>query len=104
MNHFDWIKRHAERTPDKLALVDAHTGRQFTYTQFKQRANRFASFLKIQLGLKKGERVSILAGNSSDYYEILFACSKLGIILNTLNWRLAPLSLNISSTIARQRP
>ena len=23
MYHFDWIKRHAERTPDKLALVDA---------------------------------------------------------------------------------
>ena len=23
MYHFDWIKRHAERTPDKLALLDA---------------------------------------------------------------------------------
>jgi fatty-acyl-CoA synthase len=90
MNHFDWIKRHAERTPDKLALVDAHTGRQFTYAQFNQRANRFASFLQDELGLKPGERVSILAGNSSDYYEILFACGKSGIILNTLNWRLAP--------------
>jgi hypothetical protein len=25
MYHFDWIKRHAERTPETLALVDAHT-------------------------------------------------------------------------------
>jgi len=90
MHHFDWIKRHAERTPDKIALVDAHTGREFTYAQFNERANRFASFLKDELGINSGERVSILAANSSDYYEILFACGKIGAILNTLNWRLAP--------------
>ena len=90
MYHFDWIKRHAERTPDKIAIVDAHTNRQFTYDQFNERANRFASFLKNELGIKQGDRVSILAANSSDYFEILFACGKMGAILNTLNWRLAP--------------
>jgi fatty-acyl-CoA synthase len=89
MYHFDWIKRHAERTPDKLALVDAHTGRTFTYAHFNERANRLAGFLKDTLGLKGGDRVSILAQNSSDYYEVLFACGKMGAILNTLNWRLA---------------
>jgi fatty-acyl-CoA synthase len=89
MYHFDWLKRHAERTPDKLALVDAHTGRQFTYAQLNERANRFASFLQNTLGIRRGERVSILAQNSSDYYEALFGCGKMGAILNTLNWRLA---------------
>jgi fatty-acyl-CoA synthase len=86
--HFDWLKRHAERTPDKIALIDAHTGRQFTYAQFNERANRFASFLKGTLGVQEGDRVSILAQNSSDYYEVLFGCGKMGAILNTLNWRL----------------
>jgi fatty-acyl-CoA synthase len=90
MYHFDWIKRHAERTPDKLALVDAHSGRRLTYAQFNERADRFASFLVDTLGLRVGERISILAQNVSDYYEVLFACGKSGIILNTLNWRLAP--------------
>jgi fatty-acyl-CoA synthase len=89
MFHFDWIKRHAERTPDKVALVDAHTGRQFTYRQFNERANRLASFLQDTLGIQQGDRVSILAQNSSDYFEVLFACAKMGAILNTLNWRLA---------------
>jgi fatty-acyl-CoA synthase len=89
MIHFDWIQRHAERTPNKLALVDDATGRQFTYAQFNERANRLASFLQERLGLEKGDRLSILAQNGSDYYEILFACSKTGVILNTLNWRLA---------------
>jgi len=89
MYHFDWLRRHAERTPEQLALVDAHTGRQFTYARFNERANRFASFLKGTLGIRRGERVSILAQNSSDYYEVLFGCGKMGAILNTLNWRLA---------------
>ncbi|MCP4417939.1 MAG: long-chain fatty acid--CoA ligase [Chloroflexi bacterium] len=89
MYHFDWIKRHAERTPDKLALVDAHSGRQFTYAQFNARANRLGSFLRDELGIQQGDRVSILAQNSSDYFEALFACGKIGAILNTLNWRLA---------------
>ena len=89
MYHFDWIARHAERTPDKLAMVDAHSGRQFTYAQLNERANRFASFLQDNLGIQQGDRVSILAQNSSDYYEVLFACGKMGAILNTLNWRLA---------------
>jgi len=89
MYHFDWIKRHAERTPDKLALVDAHTGRLLTYAQFNERANRLADFLKNTLGIRRGDRVSILAQNSSSYFEVLFACAKMGAILNTLNWRLA---------------
>lgn len=89
MWHFDWIKRHAERTPEKLALVDAATGRQYSYSQFNDRANRLASYLRDHAGIRPGERISILAQNSSDYYEVLFACGKTGIILNTLNWRLA---------------
>lgn len=90
MYHFDWIKRHAERTPGKLALVDAYTGQELTYAQFNERADRLAHFLVHRIGLQRGDRISILAGNSSNYYEVLFACGKAGIILNTLNWRLAP--------------
>jgi fatty-acyl-CoA synthase len=56
MYHSDWIARHAERTPHKLAMVDAHTGRQFTYAQLNERANRFASFLQGTLGIQLGER------------------------------------------------
>ncbi|MDX1615031.1 MAG: AMP-binding protein, partial [Candidatus Promineifilaceae bacterium] len=88
MVHSDWTRRHAERTPDKLAMVDLHSRRQLNYRQFNQRANRFASFLRDELGIEQGDRISILAKNSSDYFEVLFACSKIGAILNTLNWRL----------------
>lgn len=93
MYHFDWIKRHAERTPHKLAIVDTHTGRQFTYGAWEQRITRLANFMRDELALQPGDRASILAQNSSDYYELLFACAKLGVILNTLNWRLTVLEL-----------
>jgi len=89
MEHFDWIQRHAERTPEKLALVDDHSGRELTYRELNQRADKFAGFLLNELGLKRGDRLSLLAKNCAEYYEILFACSKSGVILNTLNWRLA---------------
>ncbi len=89
MVHFDWLARHAERTPDKLALVDAHTGRNYSYAAFNERANRLASYFHDELDLQVGDRVSILAQNSSDYYEVLFGCGKMGAILNTINWRLA---------------
>jgi fatty-acyl-CoA synthase len=88
MYHFDWINRHAERTPDQIALVDAFSGKQFTYQQFNERANLLASFFIDTLGLKTKDRISILAQNCAQYYEVLFACGKAGIILNTLNWRL----------------
>jgi fatty-acyl-CoA synthase len=87
--HYDWLERHADRTPDKLALVDLNTSRRFTYRAVNERANRFASFLQVRLGVRVGGRVSILAKNSTEYFEILFGCSKTGAVLNTLNWRLA---------------
>ena len=88
MYHFDWIKRHAERTPDKLALVDAHTGQQWTYAELDARINQLANFMHGRLGLRQGDRISLLAQNSGEYFVILFACGRLGVILNTLNWRL----------------
>lgn len=88
MGHFDWIKRHAEREPQKLAQVDLATGKQYTYREMNARANRLASFLRDEFALEKGDRISLLAKNSTEYFEVLFACSKIGVVLNTLNWRL----------------
>ena len=34
----DWIAFHADRTPEKLALIDQQTGRRFTYGEFNERS------------------------------------------------------------------
>lgn len=95
MYTFDWLAKRAELSPNKVALVDAATGRRWTYAQFNERASRFAEFLRDEWKIKEGERVAILAYNSSDYFEILYGCAKIGAILVCLNWRLALPELEI---------
>lgn len=85
----DWIAFHADRTPEKLALVDEVTQRRFTYAEFNQRSARLADYLCDQWGVRAGDRIAILARNSAFYFEFQFACIKLGAIMLPLNWRLA---------------
>ena len=89
MYTFDWLAKQADIRPHKTALVDAATGRRTTYSQFHQRAGRFAEFVRDEWKLTPGDRVALLAHNSSDYFEILWGCAKAEVILVCLNWRLA---------------
>jgi fatty-acyl-CoA synthase len=89
MYTFDWLAKQAELRPDKTALVDAATGRRFTYPQFHERAGRLAEFVRREWRLAPGDRIALLAPNSSDYFEILWGCAKAEVILVCLNWRLA---------------
>lgn len=89
MYTFDLLAKQADLRPDKIALVDPNTNREFTYAQFNERASRFAEFMRSEWKIQPGERVSILTPNGTDYFEVLYACSKIGAILVPLNWRLA---------------
>ncbi len=85
----DWIAFHADRTPDKIALIDQYTDRRWTYQQFHERIGYLADHMQTEWGIQKGDRVAILGKNSADYYEVQFACFRLGAIMLPLNWRLA---------------
>jgi fatty-acyl-CoA synthase len=89
MYTFDWLDKQAQLYPSKTALVDAATGRRLTYPEFQIRASRVAEFLSDEWGIQPGDRVALLAYNSSDYFEILYGCAKIGAVLVCLNWRLA---------------
>lgn len=89
MYTFDWLAKQADFRPDKVALVDAATGRRFTYPEFHLRASRFAEFVRDEWSLAPGDRIALLAHNSSDYFEILWGCAKAEVMLVCLNWRLA---------------
>lgn len=84
----DWLHKNAQHTPDKLALVDVHSGRRVTYRQLDERASRFAEVLAQQLRLAPGARVAVLAHNSAAYFEMLYGCAKAGMVMVCLNWRL----------------
>ncbi|QFU75471.1 acid--CoA ligase [Halioglobus maricola] len=85
----DWLVYHATYTGDYLAAVDLDTGREFTYREFYNRITRVAGGLNRRFKINKGDRVAVLAHNSTDFFEILFACWEIGAIFVPLNWRLA---------------
>ncbi len=89
MYTFDWLAKQAELRSDKIALIDAATNRRYTYAEFHLRASRFAEFLHDEWKIRPGDRVALLAHNSSDYFEMLYGCAKIGAILVCMNWRLA---------------
>jgi fatty-acyl-CoA synthase len=86
----DWLTNQCETSPDALALHDLVTGRRTTYQGMLDRSQRIASVLAHQYSVGPGDRVMVVAYNSTDLYEILFACWRLGAIYMPVNWRLAP--------------
>ncbi len=85
----DWLGRREMLSPDKIALIDTLNGnRRISYRRWNHQVNRTARYLSEGLGVKKGDRVAVLAMNCVEYLDIWFACGKLGAILQTLNWRL----------------
>src|SRR6186997_2180807 len=85
--YYDWIAHHAHRRPRQLAIDDLQTGRKFTYAELDRRTNRLAGALAAR-GVGKGDRVALLAPNCAEYFELQFACGRLGAIMLPLNWRL----------------
>jgi fatty-acyl-CoA synthase len=100
---YDWLAHHRRRTPHKLALVDLYSGRRLRWEELDARAGRLARFLAEGLGVERGARVALLAPNSSDVFEIQFACARLGAIFVPLNWRLAPPELEFILADAEPR-
>jgi len=90
MKSYDWIAAYANRTPGKLAQIDWPSQRRFSYAEMHERVAAVAGHLRQELGVLQGDRVAILAGNSSDTLELQFACARLGAIFVPLNTRLAP--------------
>jgi fatty-acyl-CoA synthase len=88
MHAADLLSSRARLTPDREALLDQNTGQRYSYTQLNQRANRAANFLRHQLNVQKGDRVSILAQNCLAYVDLVYGLAKIGAIFAPLNWRL----------------
>ncbi len=85
--YFDWIAHHAETRGDRTAAIDLATQRRFTYAALDDRIDRLATHLA-SLGVTRGERVAVLAANTTDILEVQFACFRLGAIFTPLNIRL----------------
>ena len=83
----EMIERNERFHADHPALV--YADRRLTHGQIAARARRFSGAL-YERGLRRQDRVAILAMNCAEYYESYRACEWAGFILATVNFRLAP--------------
>ena len=78
------LHRALQRHPEKIALVHGNT--RISFGQLHERVSQLAGVFK-SLGIQPGDRVALLAWNSSFYLEALFATWWLGAIATPLNCR-----------------
>ncbi|MCP3136782.1 acyl-CoA synthetase [Pyxidicoccus xibeiensis] len=86
----DWMGRGALYWPEHVAVVDTAKGGagRFTYRALNARAEALGGWLRDVAGVKRGDRVGLVAHNGVEYLDALFACGKLGAVFVPYNWRL----------------
>ena len=82
--------KYARLDPSREALVDVPNDRRMTYGELDERVRRLANALVDGLGLRKGDRVAVIAKNCIEYMEVYYACARCGLITQPINWRLGP--------------
>jgi 2-furoate---CoA ligase len=84
---YDLVWLAAERTPDRLAIVDDQSPRALTYRQLIQEVDVIAAGLQRQ-GIRAGDRIAVAAPNSLQHCLALLALQRLGAVLALINFRL----------------
>jgi acyl-CoA synthetase (AMP-forming)/AMP-acid ligase II len=79
------LRRHGSET-----AVITEDGDTISFDQLRDRVWRLAGALTDGLGLKKGDRLAILADNCPEYIEVDFACALTGVVKVPLYVRNAP--------------
>ncbi len=80
----DILRRQAQRRGDQTAYVlGSH---RVSYAAFHARSNQLGRALR-RLGVRRGDRVAVLANNCAEYPIIYFAALKLGAIVVPVNAR-----------------
>ena len=89
MRAHDWVDYHAISSAAGVALADADTGVIVTWRELERRVASLAYGLAARHGVRRGDRVLLVAENDVRTFVLQFACMRLGAILVPLNWRLA---------------
>ena len=64
-----------------------HLIKRITFFELDEMVKKTANGL-LSLGLKKGDRVSMLSQNTIEFLALFFACGRVGLVAHALNWRL----------------
>lgn len=84
MSDGDLLTTSLAGDPQRAAVVDAGTGRVWTYADLDRRAGQVAQVLR-QHGVRRGDHVAWIAWNRGELVEALLACLRIGAALVPLN-------------------
>lgn len=85
LNHY--LESVVQKYPNKMAIKFKEWS--FTYNDLLDRVCRLANAMK-EIGIGKGDVVGLVATNSHQYLEVVYACARIGAITAHFNWRLHP--------------
>lgn len=92
------LRRH----PRSRAVYDVERAARYTYGDLARRANSLARYLRLTLGLQKGDRVAICSPNHMVYIDLFYATPWTGVITTAYNGMMRPEEL--AQIIALEAP
>jgi acyl-CoA synthetase (AMP-forming)/AMP-acid ligase II len=93
MSGADWLGDCAQRYLNRIAVIDAASGRRHTFRSFDKRANQIAHFCEQWVGLLPGDCIGLLSTPSDDVLQIVVAAGKLGLTALLLDPAASPETL-----------
>jgi fatty-acyl-CoA synthase len=81
------FRARARTDREHVAVIEGE--RRITFGELNDRINRLLQVLAAE-GVRRGDRIAILARNCAAWVEVELAAAKLGAIVAAQNWRLAP--------------
>lgn len=81
------VAKWAKVTPDKVAIINADTRKEYTYRQFDQASTALALKL-LRLGFRKGDFLATSLPFLAEHIFLEYACFKIGVIHAPLDLRL----------------
>ncbi|MEV0034246.1 acyl-CoA synthetase [Nocardia sp. NPDC050793] len=83
-NIADLVEHAIDLMPDRVALAD--DGREVTYAQLEERANKLAHYL-LEQGVQPGDKVGIYSRNTIEAAEAMVAVFKARAVMINVNYR-----------------
>ena len=85
----DYLASRSKINGQRVAIFDVDNDKNYTYSDINDRANRLANYLKVELGVKKGDRVAFISRNRIELIDGYYATGKLGALMIPYNARLS---------------
>ncbi len=94
------VERALRYYPQHTALTAPET--RLTFRELHERVGAIAAAL-VRHGFRRTDRLALLLPNENEYLELIYACSRLGVIVVPLNTRLSPTEIDRVLTDASPR-